>query len=113
MRALSVLSVVFLLVQSCTSSGNTGAGDTDRDKTESSSSSSDSGQSRTDTCAQFNDITADLTLSDDESAAQYETLADDTADSDLANELRSIAAALRRHDPEVSIAGVLALCDRS
>lgn len=61
-------------------------------------------------CQQFYNITADVRLTDDESAAAYSMLAQQTADPTLAAAIQRVADAFARHSQSISSAEVQALC---
>jgi hypothetical protein len=67
---------------------------------------------RSKACGEFFDIAADLTLSDDQSAARFHALASRTRDSDLADAIREVGDKFAAHADEISSEEVLELCDQ-
>jgi hypothetical protein len=61
--------------------------------------------------SEFLAITADYTLTDDESAFAYGAIAQETADPTLAAAVQRVADGFARGDPAVSSAEVRALCE--
>lgn len=66
--------------------------------------------SRPEACDEFNKITADYTMTDQQSATAYRSLAKQTADPPLAAAIQRVASGFARSEPAVSSAEVMSLC---
>jgi hypothetical protein len=67
--------------------------------------------SRTDACTQFRSIVSQYAMTDEQSAAAFGALADQTEDAELAADLRRVADAFANHDQAVPDNDVLKDCD--
>lgn len=63
-----------------------------------------------DACDRFSQITADFTLTDEDSAAAYLSLAGDTGDPSLAAAIQRVGEAFERHDASIPSTEVQSLC---
>lgn len=66
--------------------------------------------SRPEACDEFNKITADFKMTDQQSATAYRSLAERTEDPALAAAIQRVASGFARSDPAISSSEVLTLC---
>ena len=66
--------------------------------------------SRPEACDEFNKITADFKMTDQQSATAYRSLAERTEDPAVAAAIQRVASGFARSDPAISSSEVLALC---